>query len=101
MSEEFRVWADIFRKKPFTVDGKEIELLSIQKSKRTQRAGRTNYIYHIIDTNIIMVNFNPDHPYWMKMGPASEMDRYFKVFTERPVSKQSQEWLDLNGYELI
>ncbi len=25
MSEEFRVWADSFRKKPFTVDDKEID----------------------------------------------------------------------------
>ena len=101
MSKEFRIWADSFRNKPFTVNGNEIELVAIQESRRTNRKGKTNYVYHVLNENTIMVNFSLHHPFWMKIAPDSEMSEFYKLFMNRPTTPDDKKWLERNNYELI
>ena len=83
-----------------TVDGKPVILVATQPSRRTERKGKTSYIYHIRGTTDIMYNHNQNHPYWSLMHVPGNT-RYYDIFVKAPLTPDEKSWLDLNGYRLV
>lgn len=85
----------------FQIDGHQVNLIAIQKSKRTTRAGRTNYIYKCRDT--LLYNWNPNTYAWSTFGDhishrGVKYDAADFIILQTPEAKEFRE---LNGYELV
>lgn len=84
-----------------TIDGKRVIPVAIQKSRRTKKK-RTNWIYHIEGTNIIVFNRSSDGVYFMRMAlRIANINRYYNVFVNHPLTQDEIVWLDRYDYVLI
>lgn len=87
---------------PITINGKEVVLTATQPSRRTKRRGRTNYIYNIVTTNVVVYNRSSGGRFFMRMAIRPQnISRYFDVFVRPPVTEQEQEWLARYDYILV
>ena len=85
-----------------TINGSQVILVAKQPSRRTQRKKKTIWVFWIKGTQNIIYNQSRDGVFFMKMArnPA-DMKKFFEVFVQPPITEPEQQWLDLNGYELI
>lgn len=85
-----------------TINGNEVVLMATQPSRRTKRRGRTNYIYNIVTTNVVVYNRSSGGRFFMRMAIRPQnISRYFDVFVRPPVTEQEQEWLARYDYILV
>lgn len=83
------------------VDGDIMELVAVQKSRRTSRKGRTKYIFHRAGSQNIYYSRSRHGIYFMPIAYRPQnMTRYFDVFVRPPVTPKEKEWLELYDYEL-
>ncbi len=84
-----------------TIDGKRVIPVAIQKSRRSKKK-RTNWIYHIEGTNIIVFNRSRDGVYFMRIAlRPSNINRYYNVFVNEPLTPDEIVWLNRYDYILI
>lgn len=89
------------RSDPKTINGNFVRLVAIQKSRRTRRKGRINYIWHIENTNIIVFNKSRNGIYFMRMAIRPQnISRYYDVFVRLPLTEKEKEWLARYDYQL-
>ncbi len=90
------------RSKPKTINGNEVVLVATQPSRRRKRKGRTNYIYHIKATNVIVYNRSRDGILFMRMAIRPQnVSRYYDVFVRPSLSDKEKEWLARYDYILV
>ncbi len=92
------------RSEPKTINGNEVVLVATQPSRRRKRKGRTNYIYHIKATNVIVYNRSHDGILFMRMAIRPQnVSRYYDVFVRPPLTDKEKVWLERYDYirELI
>ena len=90
------------RSEPKTINGNEVVLVATQPSRRRKRKGRTNYIYHIKATNVIVYNRSRDGILFMRMAIRPQnVSRYYDVFVRPPLSDKEKEWLERYDYILV
>lgn len=89
------------RRGPITINGKEVVLIATQPSRRTRRKGRTNYIYNIVTTNVMVYNRSSEGRMFMRMALRPQnISRYYDVFVRPPLTKQEKVWLERYDYIL-
>ena len=82
-----------------TVDGKPVMLVAIQKSRRGKKDTR---IYHIVGTNIMVFKQSKRGVYFMRMALRPEnINRYYNVFVNQPLTSEEKIWLGRYDYELV
>ena len=89
------------RSGPITINGKEVVLMATQPSRRRKRKGRTNYIYNIVTTNVMVYNRSSEGRMFMKMALRPQnISRYYDVFVRPPLTEQEKVWLERYDYIL-
>ena len=89
------------RSDPKTINGNEVVLVATQPSRRTRRKGRTNHIYHIKATNVVVYNRSRNGVFFMRMALRPQnVSRYYDVFVRPPLSDKEKEWLERYDYIL-
>lgn len=84
-----------------TIGGKRVILVAVQQSRRTKKK-RTNWIYHIEGTNIIVFNRSREGIYFMRMAlRTANINRYYNVFVNHPLTENEMVWLQRYDYVLI
>lgn len=84
-----------------SIDGKTVELVAIQDSRRTKRK-RTIYVYHIAGTNVIIYNRSRHGVYFMRIAYRPQnVKQFFQIFVEEPLTETEKQWLERNDYELV
>ncbi len=87
---------------PKTINGNRVILVAIQESRRTKRRKRTNYIYHIESTNIIVYNRSRNGMLFMRMAIRPQnISRYHDIFVKIPLTLKEKEWLERYDYHLV
>lgn len=85
-----------------TINGNAVKLVAIQKSRRRRRKGRTKYIWHIQNTNIVVFNKSKNGIYFMRMAiRIQNIKRYHDVFVVEPLTDKEREWLERYDYVLV
>ncbi len=89
------------RSGPITINGKEVVRMATQPSRRTRRKGRTNYIYNIVTTNVMVYNRSRGGRFFMRMALRPQnISRYYDVFVRPPLTEQEKVWLERYDYIL-
>ena len=84
------------------IDTRDMVLVGIQHSRRTQRPGKTKYFYHYNGTKDIYFNRNPNASYYIPQGfDQAEMNRFYDIFILEPLTQQEQDWLARNDIKLV
>jgi len=84
-----------------TVDGRLVNHIASQPSRRTRRKKKTIHIYHIEGTNIVVFNQSENGIRFMKIAIRPEnVRRFYDTFVKPPVTEPEQVWLDRYGYIL-
>lgn len=97
----FRADKESWNKITQTIDGKEVVLVAT-RIPRNPRKYRTVYIYNISGTNIIIFNRGRSKVMYMKIAIRPQnMQRFFEIFVQKPLTEKEQEWLARYDYELV
>lgn len=91
---------DTWHKQIKQVNGSTVELVAIQESRRTKKK-RTNYVYHIAGTNVIIYNRARHGVYFMRIAFRPEnVKKFFQIFVEEPLTDAEKQWLERYDYIL-
>ena len=82
----------------FQIDGIQVNHIATQKSRRTVRAGKTNYIYEC--DGVLLYNWNPNMYAWSTFGDAvyHRGKKYDPIVLIRGDTPEAIEWREINGY---
>ena len=84
-----------------TIGGKKVIPVAVQQSRRSKKK-RTNWIYHIEGTNIIVFNRSTEGIYFMRMAlRTANINRYYNVFVNAPLTDDEIAWVEMYDYTLL
>lgn len=97
----FRADKETRLKKTKTIEARAVIHVATQESTRSKKK-RTVYVYKIEGTKIIVFNRSRDGTRFMKIAIRPQnMQKFYEIFAESPLTTKEQKWLDNYGYKLV